>query len=56
MGGKEAAKIEDNPPYCTRTLYTGPPGRGQWGSWHIPGSLLGPPRGPARASHSAPGY
>lgn len=41
MGGEEAAKIEDIPPYCTWTLYTGPPGRGQWGSWHIPGSLLG---------------
>lgn len=38
--GVGAAKIEDIPPYCTRTLYTGPPGRGRRGSWHILGSLF----------------
>lgn len=64
VGGEGAAKIEDIPPYCTRTLYTGPPGRGRRGSWHILGSLFwsgrggegdvtregGPP-----GSHSGPG-
>lgn len=38
-------KIEDIPPYCTRTLYTGPPGRRRRGSWHILGSLLRSGRG-----------
>ena len=45
MGGEGAAKIEDIPPYCTRTLYTGPPGQGRRGSWHILGSLFRSGRG-----------
>lgn len=63
--GRGQQKIEDIPPYCTWTLYTGPPGRGRRDSWHILGSLFrsgrgdwggntregGPPGG-----HSGPGY
>lgn len=33
--GRGQQKIEDIPPYCTWTLYTGPPGRGRRDSWHI---------------------
>lgn len=64
VGGEGAAKIEDIPPYCTRTLYTGPPGRGQRGSWHILGSLFRSGRGGEgdvtreggpRGGHSGPG-
>lgn len=43
--GRGLQKIEDIPPYCTRTLYTGPPGRGRRGSWHILGSLFPSGRG-----------
>lgn len=65
VGGKGAAKNRDIPPYCTRTLYTGPPGPGRRDSWHILGSLFRNGRGDwggitrergTSGGHSGPGY
>lgn len=65
VGGEGAAKNRDIPPYCTRTLYTGPPGPGGRDSWHILGSLFRNGRGDwsgitrergTSGGHSGPGY
>lgn len=63
--GRGQQKIEDIPPYCTWTLYTGPPDPGRRGSWHILGSLFGSGRGDwggitregePPGGHSGPGF
>lgn len=62
--GRGQQKIEDVPPYCTRTLYTGPPGPGRRDAWHILGSLLRGGRGDCGSTRergppggrSGPGY